>query len=60
MDKMDTPKKVQLHFRKALLVLHPDKQPADCDGDRRFISNSVFAALNEAFAEYKNEPGVNL
>lgn len=57
---MDQPKKVQLHFRKALLLVHPDKQPASCDADRRFISNSVFAALNDAFAEYKNEPGVNL
>ena len=60
MDKMQDPKKVQLYFRKALLVVHPDKQPVNCDSDRRFISNSVFAALNDAFAEFKTEPGVNL
>lgn len=60
MDKLAEPKQVKTCFRKAIMVVHPDRQPPDCDGDRRYISNRCFAALNEAFDEYKKEPGVNL
>ena len=60
MDKLGTPKEVRTVFRKAVLVVHPDRQPPDVDPDRSYIANRCFAALNEAFSEYKNEPGVNL
>ena len=60
MDKLAEPKQVRTTFRKAVLVVHPDRQPPDCDADRRYIANRCFAALNEAFEEFKKEPGVNL
>lgn len=60
MDKLAEPKQVKTCFRKAVLVVHPDRQPPDCDADRRYISNRCFAALNDAYDEYKKEPGVNL
>ena len=48
------------YFRKAITLCHPDKQSTSDDSDRIYISNRCFSALNDAFNEYKNEPGVNL
>jgi hypothetical protein len=44
------------------MMCHPDKvnEQTETNADKVFISNRVFAALNDAYNEYKNEPGVNL
>ena len=44
------------------MMCHPDKINTDTEKsqDKVFISNRCFAALNDAFNEYKSEPGVNL
>ncbi len=41
-------------------MCHPDKIGQDCSSDKKYIANRVFAAINEAFNEFKKEPGVNL
>jgi DnaJ-class molecular chaperone len=62
MDKMNDPNTVKKHYRKAMMMCHPDKinVQTDNNADKVFISNRCFAALNDAFNEYKKEPGVNL
>ena len=45
---------------KAIMMMHPDKIAQDSDADKVYIANRCFAALNEAFNEFKNEPGVNV
>ena len=59
MDKLDEPKKVRNVFRRAIMLCHPDKHQGG-ESDTVYIATRVFAALNDAFNEYKNEPGVNL
>lgn len=44
------------------MMCHPDKnnEKSGASADKVFIATRVFAALNEAFNEYKTEPGVNI
>eukprot|EP01084_Bolivina_argentea_P281125 480953_1 len=42
------PDKVKVAYRKAMLIVHPDKC-ADAGADNKFISNHIFQALNEAY-----------
>ena len=62
MDKMQDPNQVKKYYRKAMMMCHPDKinSASDTDTDKVYIANQCFAALNDAFNEYKNEPGVNI
>ena len=44
-----------------MMMCHPDKiNQNDDDHDKIYIANQCFAALNDAFNEYKTEPGVNI
>lgn len=61
MDKMNDPNQVKKYYRKAILMCHPDKiAGSDVNPDKVYIANRCYSALNDAFNEYKNEPGVNL
>ena len=62
MDKLAEPKDVKKYHRKAIMMCHPDKiNAAKCDdADKVYIANRCFAALNDAFNDFKNEPGVRL
>jgi DnaJ-class molecular chaperone len=62
MDKVADPNQVKKFYRKAMMMCHPDKINVDTEqnADKVFISNRCFAALNDAFNEFKNEPGVHL
>ena len=43
-----------------MMMCHPDKVTRESEPDKIYISNRCFAALNDAFNDYKNEPGVNI
>ena len=62
MDKMNDPNQVKKFYRKAMMMCHPDKINVNTvqNADKVFIANRCFAALNDAFNEYKNEPGINV
>jgi len=60
MDKLADTNVVKKCYRKAILMCHPDKITNDPNPDKVYIANRVYAALNDAFNEYKNEPGVKL
>uniref|UniRef100_A0A7S3CLN6 J domain-containing protein n=1 Tax=Strombidium rassoulzadegani TaxID=1082188 RepID=A0A7S3CLN6_9SPIT len=62
MDKLADPQQVKKLHRKAIMMCHPDKVNAKSEhnADKVYIANRCFAALNLAFNEYKNEPGVRL
>ncbi|CAM9213759.1 unnamed protein product [Phaeothamnion confervicola] len=45
------PNKVKVAFRKAMLVVHPDKC-VEFGSEARFIAKRVFEALNEAYATF--------
>lgn len=45
------PKKVKLQFRKAMLVVHPDRC-AGLTSENRFIGKRIFEAVNEAYQEF--------
>ena len=45
------PNKVKLAYRKAMLVVHPDKC-VDLPGEDRFVAKRIFEAVNEAYAEF--------
>jgi len=49
------PNKLKLGYRKALLIVHPDKQ-VDKPLEQRFIAERVFELLTEA---YKNEESIH-
>ena len=60
MDKLTQPNQVKKFYRKAMMMCHPDKITRESEPDKIYISNRCFAALNDAFNDYKNEPGVNI
>ena len=60
MDKLAEPNDVKKYHRKAIMMCHPDKIKLSDDPDKVYIANRCFAALNAAFNDYKNEPGVRL
>ena len=62
MDKLADPKDVKKFYTKGIRMCHPDKvNTASCqDADKIYIANRCFAALNEAFNEFKKEPGVHV
>jgi len=50
-------KKVKLHYRKAMLVVHPDRCSA-LTAEIRFIAKRIFEAINEAYQEFLKKEGV--
>jgi len=55
MDKVQDPQVIKKFYRKAMMMCHPDKINANTEKnpDKVFIANRCFAALNDAFSEYK-------
>lgn len=61
MDKMNDSNSIKKYYKKAIMMCHPDKinMATETNKDKIFISNRCFAALTDAFNEYKTEPGVH-
>ena len=51
------PKKVKLQFRKAMLVVHPDRC-TNLTAENRFVGKRVFEAINEAYQEFLKSESV--
>ena len=50
-------KKVKLFYRKAMLVVHPDRCSA-ATAEIRFIAKRIFEAVNEAYQEFLKKEGL--
>ena len=50
-------KKVKLHYRKAMLVVHPDRC-SNRSVEVRFIAKRIFEAVNEAYQDFLKKEGV--
>ncbi len=51
------PKQIKVQYRKAMLVVHPDRC-SHLDGETRFIAKRVFEAINEAYEEFLRKEGL--
>ena len=51
------PKHVKLKYRKAMLVVHPDRC-SSLSAETRFIAKRVFEAINEAYQEFLKKESV--
>jgi hypothetical protein len=52
--------KVKITYRKACLVVHPDRQPASASADRKYSADYIFNALNKSFKHFEeHELGVS-
>ena len=45
------PKQVKLQYRKAMLVVHPDKLSSE-SAEIQFIAKRIFEGINEAYQEF--------
>lgn len=52
------PKKVKLVYRKAMLVVHPDRC-SNQSSEVRFIAKRVFEAVNEAYQDFLKKEGLD-
>lgn len=50
-------KQVKLQYRKAMLVVHPDRC-STASAETRFIAKRVFEAINEAYEEFLKKEGL--
>ena len=50
-------KKVKLNYRKAMLVVHPDRC-SNMDSETKFIAKRIFEAINEAYDEFVKKENV--
>ena len=50
-------KRVKLQYRKAMLVVHPDRC-SNRDSEIRFIAKRIFEAINEAYQEFLKKEGL--
>lgn len=50
-------KKVKLYYRKAMLVVHPDKC-SSLNSETKFIAKRIFEAVNEAYQEFLKKEGL--
>ena len=50
-------KKVKLHYRKAMLVVHPDRC-SNRSVEVRFIAKRIFEAVNEAYQDFLKKEGL--
>lgn len=53
MDKLMSPAEVKKQFRLAMMMCHPDKVKANDNPEKVYIANRCFAALNEAYNQFK-------
>jgi hypothetical protein len=54
MDKLLDPQAVKRYYRKATMLCHPDKLGSSTENpDKVYIGNRCFAALTEAFNQFK-------
>jgi len=51
------PRGVKLQYRKAMLVVHPDRC-AGLSAEVRFIAKRVFEGINEAYEEFLKKENV--
>lgn len=51
------PKQVKLQYRKAMLVIHPDRCSA-LDTETKFIAKRIFEGINEAYQEFLKKESV--
>jgi hypothetical protein len=51
------PKQVKLQYRKAMLVVHPDRCSA-LDTETKFIAKRIFEGINEAYQEFLKKESV--
>lgn len=58
MDKLIDKENVRKHYRKAMILFHPDKIKND-EPDKVYIANRCFAALTEAYSIFKKEEGIS-
>lgn len=47
-------KRVKLYYRKAMMVVHPDKA-TKFDADAKYICRRVFEAVNDAYKEFEKK-----
>jgi len=59
MDKLGDQNQVRKAYLKAAAICHPDKILKNEDPDKLYIATRCFAALTEAFNQYKKEEGMN-
>jgi curved DNA-binding protein CbpA len=62
MDKLLDPNEVKKYYRKATMLCHPDKVGSNSgnDPDKVYIANRCFAAITEAYNQYKVRKFFNL
>jgi cyclin G-associated kinase len=51
------PKQVKLQYRKAMLIVHPDRL-SNHSAEIRYIGKRVFEAINEAYQEFLKKESV--
>lgn len=51
------PKKVKLNYRKAMLVVHPDRT-SNQSAEIRFIGKRLFEAVNDAYQDFLQKEGL--
>lgn len=49
---------VKSAYKRYIVTLHPDRVQASGDTERIFLANRIFAAMTEAFNEFKRENGI--
>ena len=54
---MIDPKKVKLNYRKAMLVVHPDRT-SNQSTEIRFIGKRIFEAINDAYQDFLKKEGL--
>jgi DnaJ-domain-containing protein 1 len=52
------PKKVKLNYRKAMLVVHPDRA-SNQSMEVKFIAKRVFEAINDAYQDFLKKEGLD-
>jgi len=50
-------KKVKLHYRKAMVIVHPDKN-SSFNSDQKYLGQRAFECLNEAYNEFETKESV--
>jgi cyclin G-associated kinase len=51
------PRQVKLQYRKAMLVVHPDRC-SSMDPETKFIAKRLFEGINEAYEEFLKKESV--
>ena len=43
-------------YKRAMLVVHPDRQPPSASAERKYLSTRLFEMLSTANAKFESEP----